>query len=222
MNLDKTRSNQLLEEILSQKHDRKHLILSISYFGRRFSAATLATTFAILVATCLVSACSSGKKKHRFESSSEALTEYHDEFAKVNEPWGLARGTDISLTGAHDRPTEEYRRHLDELCATKEEELSNLGKALSSIKMEIAVAERRIKGLSTMVSNLEKERSERIQEITLLKEQIASQEGDSTLLNATLSRLQKELAEVNDKLADKQSKLDVADRKLEDLKMDML
>jgi len=77
MNLDKTRSNQLLEEILSQKHDRKHLILSISYFGRRFSAATLATTFAILVATCLVSACSSGKKKHRFESSSEALTEYH-------------------------------------------------------------------------------------------------------------------------------------------------
>ncbi len=77
MNLDKTRSNQLLEEILSQKHDRKHLILSISYFGRRFSATTLATTFAILVATCLVSACSSGKKKHRFESSSEALTEYH-------------------------------------------------------------------------------------------------------------------------------------------------
>ena len=56
-----------------------------------------------------------------------------------------------------------------------------------------------------MVSNLEKERSERIQEITLLKEQIASQEGDSTLLNATLSRLQKELAEVNDKLADKHS-----------------
>src|SRR5574344_1822303 len=73
MNLDKTRSNQLSEEILSQKHDRKHLILSISYFGRRFSA----TTLAILVATCLVSACSSGKKKHRFESSSEALTEYH-------------------------------------------------------------------------------------------------------------------------------------------------
>jgi len=159
-----------------------------------------------------------GKDKYEFKEKSRAL---HDEFAKVNEPWGLARGTDISLTGAHDRPTEEYRRHLDELCATKEEELSNLGKALSSIKVEIAVAERRIKGLSTMVSNLEKERSERIQEITLLKEQIASQQGDSTLLNATLSRLQKELAEVNDKLADKQSKLDVADRKLEDLKMDM-
>lgn len=159
-----------------------------------------------------------GKDKYEFKEKTTAL---HDEFAKVNEPWGLVRGTSITLTGAHDRPTEEYRRHLDELCATKEEELSNLGKALSSIKAEIVVAERRIKGLSTMVSNLEKERAEKTREIALLKEQIDDQLGDTSLLQSKLDRLQKELVAVNEKLADKQTKLNDADQKLDNLKMDM-
>ena len=118
-----------------------------------------------------------GKDKYEFKEKSRAL---HDEFAKVNEPWVWHEEQIFrSQVLTTDRPKSTvviWTNHV----ATKEEELSDLGKALSSIKMEIAVAERRIKGLSTMVSNLEKERRKRIQEITLLKEQIASQEGDST------------------------------------------
>ena len=85
MNSYKTRRDQLSKDILTRKYDRKYQMLSFSYFGRIFSATPLATIFAILVATCIVTACSSGKKKHRFESSSEALSEYRAFLSSLKE-----------------------------------------------------------------------------------------------------------------------------------------
>ena len=88
------------------------------------------------------------------------------------------------------RPTEEYRKHLSEECSSKEEELDNLNKAVSDLRVEIALAERRVKGLSSMVEHLEEEKHQKMLEIDKLKVQIANKEGDSSILSQKLEKLQ--------------------------------
>ena len=93
---------------------------------------------------------------------SQRTSKLHDELAMVNEPWGLVRGTSQTETRQRHRPTEEYRKHLSEECSSKEEELDNLNKAVSNIRVEIALAERRVKGLSFYkVEHLEEEKHSR-------------------------------------------------------------
>ena len=83
----------------------------------------------------------------------------HDAFAQVNKKWGLERGTSITETGAKHRSTEEYRRMLDAECGSLEEQIESHRKVLSDLQKEIALAERRVKGLSSMVLNLEQEKN---------------------------------------------------------------
>jgi hypothetical protein len=96
-----------------------------------------------------------GKDKFEFKARTLAM---HDAFAKVNEKWGLYRGTSITETGARHRSTEEYRRLLDEECVTLEDKIENHRKVLSGLQQEISLAERRVKGLTSMVLNLEKDK----------------------------------------------------------------
>ena len=152
---------------------------------------------------------------------SQRTSQLHDELAMVNEPWGLVRGTSQTETRQRHRPTEEYRKHLSEECSSKEEELDNLNKAVSDLRVEIALAERRVKGLSSMVEHLEDEKHQKMLEIDKLKVQIANKEGDSSILSQKLEKLQNELASVDEKLADKKDKLAVADRQLDELNKDM-
>ena len=152
---------------------------------------------------------------------SQRTSKLHDELAMVNEPWGLVRGTSQTETRQRHRPTEEYRKHLSEECSSKEEELDNLNKAVSDLRVEIALAERRVKGLSSMVEHLKEEKHQKMLEIDKLKVQIANKEGDSSILSQKLEKLQNELASVDEKLADKKDKLAVADLQLDELNKDM-
>lgn len=72
---------------------------------------------------------------------SQRTSKLHDELAMVNEPWRLVRGTSQTETRQRHRPTEEYRKHLSEECSSKEEELDNLNKAVSDLRVEIALAD---------------------------------------------------------------------------------
>lgn len=159
-----------------------------------------------------------GNDKYEYKQKTTAL---HDEFAKVNEAWGLVRGTSITQTGARNRPTEEYRRYLDELCASKEEELTNLNKAITSLRVEITMAERRVKGLTTMVSNLEKEKTDKEVLVAELRQQIRSSEGGNAELSAKMKDLQIQLSSIESKLDDKKEKLSMADQKLNELNKEM-
>ena len=114
------------------------------------------------------------------------------------------------------RSFHEYRKHLSEECSSKEEELDNLNKAVSDLRVEIALAERRVKGLPSMVEHLEEEKHQKMLEIDKLKVQIANKEGDHSILSQKLEKLQNELASIDEKLADKKDKLAVADQQLDD------
>ena len=158
--------------------------------------------------------------KDMYEGS-RRFRELHNELAAINRKWELHRGSDVAVTGARHRSTEEYRRHLNEECTSIEEQIEQHRKALSDLRVEIRLAERRVKGLNTMVENLKKEKAEKEAQLAAYRRKLQSQSGDAMALSAEISRLEKELTVVRDKLADKQEKLEAADRQLALLQKDM-
>ena len=141
----------------------------------------------------------------------------HDEFAKVNEKWGMKRGNSIAVTGAKHRTTEEYRRALSEECTTLEEQIENNKTLLSGLLADIRFAEKRVKGLGTMTANLEEKKKQMIAEMEALAEKLKAGRGDSEELRKKISKLDIDLQKVLDNLADKRSKLEEANRQLAEL-----
>lgn len=84
--------------------------------------------------------------------------------------------------------------------------------------MEISLAERRVKGLTSMVDNLRKAKAEKESQLSALEHTLQSHQGDTAAIIAERERLEKELASIQTKLEDKQDKLRTADQQLEALK----
>ena len=160
-----------------------------------------------------------GKDKYEF---SQRMKQLHNDFAEVNRKWGMERGSSISETGARHRTTEEYRRHLTELCTSIEQEITQHQKALSDLNVEIRLAERRVKGLSTMVDNLNQQRLEKENELLVLQEELLEKYGNEDSIRTKMQMLNQELSSIQSKLADKQDKLLQAERTLSLLKDDLV
>ena len=160
-----------------------------------------------------------GKDKYEY---SERMKQLHtDFFAEVNTKWGMSRGRSVSETGARHLTTEEYRRMLSEECTTIEENIARHQRALSAIQADIRLAERRVKGLATMVGNLEKSKAEKQAELSAAERDLTANKGDAAELEVWVRTLEKELQGISEQLADKQEKLQTADRQLADLKENM-
>lgn len=160
-----------------------------------------------------------GKDKYEY---SERMKQLHsDFFAEVNTKWGMSRGTSVSETGARHRTTEEYRRMLSEECTTIEENISRHQKVLTELQSDIRLAERRVKGLTTMVGNLEKSKAEKEALLSAAERDLNANIGNTAELAAQKRTLEKELQGITRQLADKQEKLQAADRQLIDLKENM-
>lgn len=95
----------------------------------------------------------------------ERLFALHDELAKVNGKWGLNRGDSVSVTGTKHRTTEEYRRALSRECTALEKQIGNDRELLRQLHSDIRLAEKRVKGLSTMIANQEQKKLELEEEI---------------------------------------------------------
>ena len=159
-----------------------------------------------------------GRDKYEYSARMKQL---HSDFAEVNRLWGMTRGASVSETGAKHRTTEEYRRHLSEECTTIEQQIGQHRKALSALQSEIQLAERRVKGLTTMVENLQNDKAEKEAQIAAAERDLAAHNGDARELADRIARLQSELGGIETKLADKNGKLQAADQQLDALKEDM-
>ena len=130
--------------------------------------------------------------------------------AKVNAKWGLDRGDRIAETGARHRSTEEYRRHLTHECSVLEKDIESNKAKLRALYMEIHLAERRVKGLTTMIANLEeKESYHRGGTRRRLTDELANGRGNA---DAIRDQIRKSIFSFNQfitSLADKNAKLDV-------------
>lgn len=156
--------------------------------------------------------------KDKFEYSARMKQLHTDFFAEVNTKWGMLRGSSISETGARHRTTEEYRRMLSEECTTIEENIGRHQKMLSDLQSDIRLAERRVKGLTTMVDNLEKSKAEKEAQLLAAECELKANRGDAAELTGRIQALEKELQGIDKRLAEKQEKLQTADRQLTDLK----
>ena len=110
---------------------------------------------------------------------------------------------------------------LSEECTTIEEQIARHKEVLSDLRSDIRLAERRVKGLTSMVENLQKKQAEKEARLAVLEDELKEHKGDADAISAETDKLKKELAYIQLKLADKQDKLKLADRQLSDLKENM-
>lgn len=148
----------------------------------------------------------------------ECIRSLHDEFALVNERWGLSRGSDITKTGARNIPPHEYRRLLSRECADLETQIETGKALLQQLRLEVSLSERRVKGLTTMIGNLERQKSDLEGEMLQLSADIKAGQGDTIVLQRRIDKLETDYQKVLDNLADKRQKLIDANRKLEEFR----
>lgn len=159
--------------------------------------------------------------KDKFEYSARMKQLHSNFFSEVNTKWGMSRGTSISETGARHRSTEEYRRMLSEECTSIEENIKRHQQVLGELQTDIRLAERRVKGLTTMVANLEVQKAEKESLLSAAELDLKENKGSAAELAARIKMLEKELQGISRQLADKQEKLQTADRQLISLKENM-
>ena len=145
------------------------------------------------------------------------MRDLHTRLAKVNRKYGLDRGDDIHETGAHHRSTAEYNRDLHRENARLETLIDGNREHLSQLEDEIRKSERRVKGLTTMIANLERQEAELNDEKARLESDIENGAGDVSELRRRIAELEKQLESTGQKLADKRDKLKTADRQLAEL-----
>ena len=115
---------------------------------------------------------------------------FHDSYyEEVGSKWGLDRGDDIQVTGAQHRTYEQYQEYL---------------------RKEIKKCETKIKGLTSMVHNLENRQNDLQVEISYLEQ---NQEA--------IDEKKQELESVQTQLDEKKSSLDDAQQQLQELKKEI-
>lgn len=138
----------------------------------------------------------------------------HDELSIINRKYSLDRGSHIADTGARHRSREEYIRQLDEQreqlekkCSALQDDIIVYRQTKKQLDDEIKIADKRVKGLTTMIGNLEKDKTEIEEQIEELKR---SGEESSRETQSRLFILQQQLQTIEGKIEDKQEKLDAA------------
>ena len=161
--------------------------------------------------------------KNKIEAR-QHMRDLHTRLAEVNRKYGLDCGDDIQVIGARHRSTAEYNRDLHRENAQLETLISDKSGQLGQLEEQIKKAETRVKGLTTMIANLERLEVELNDEIAQLEIDIENGAGDVSELRCRIASLEFQLESTGQKLADKRDKLKLADRQLTELqdKLDAL
>ncbi len=154
--------------------------------------------------------------KNKIEAR-QHMRDLHTRLAEVNRRYGLDRGDDIQVTGARHRSTAEYNRDFHRENARLETLIDDNREQLRQLKDEIRKSERRVKGLTTMIANLERQEAELNDEIAQLESDIENGVGDVSKLRRRIAELEKQLESTGHKLSDKRDKLKTADWQLAEL-----
>ncbi len=161
-----------------------------------------------------------GSNKYEY---SARMKELWNEAAKVSEKYGLERGDDSLITGAHHKSYLQWMREMifknkgvldeqNQTIANNKDAIESQRQALYNINAEIKKAETKMKSFSTMISNLEAEKENLEAQVAALS--CEYDEGDERLekkqqeINAKLSELEEKIADKKQKLADAAEQLE--------------
>lgn len=128
----------------------------------------------------------------------------HDELAEVNKKYGLARGESVARTGAQHK---SYLQWLQEQVSVNNETLMEQRQLLYDINAEVKKAEKRLKGLNTMLDNLEKHRLDVLADIELLENEAINDEVEKDEIEAKLRQAKTDLQLTDDKIAQRKEQL---------------
>lgn len=167
-----------------------------------------------------------GKSKFEF---SQRMTNLHNELSEVNKKYSLDRGDSIAETGRKHRTMGEYYAQkreelkgevdsLKEDVAEQKKQISRNKVRLSEQEKEIKHGEARLKGLTTMIANLERHKSDLLHEIEELKEDVKAGRITKEQGDIERARILDDLEKTEIKIIDKQEKLAEAEKKLDLIK----
>lgn len=139
----------------------------------------------------------------------------HNELAKVNAKYGLERGEDIRHTGAKHRNTVQYQQSLRQESTQLENKVQSDRKEARKAGKKADRANTRLKGLTTMVNNLEKQKAQAEQEIAELRRQVKDNQQNNEDTLRLIKEKEHELRELEAKLNDKKEKLREANEQLQ-------
>lgn len=175
-----------------------------------------------------------GEVDSKFEYQ-KRMMKLHDEISKINANYGLERGDAIAETGAKHRTTEQYHQELrkelkeqnkrlfdtkivlDDAIEKNEETIKEQKQTIDSLNKEIKHASARVKGLSTMIEHLETYKEDLEKEIAKLKADRDSGKISAEEAARKMDAITKNLEDVKAQILDKESKLSVAQAKLDSL-----
>ena len=150
----------------------------------------------------------------------QRMKQLHDHLAEINRKWGLDRGDNIEETGAKHRSLENYRRDLLHENMALEMELSEKRRTLGDLNAEIQKAERAVKGLTTMIGNLEQQQKDVEAEILRLEFQLRNGQGNVEDLKKDINE-KKTICELFDmQIRDKKQTLQKVEQRLGTLRTD--
>ncbi|MCC8176014.1 MAG: plasmid recombination protein [Bacteroidales bacterium] len=151
----------------------------------------------------------------------QKMHQLHDELAAINRRWGLIRGASKVDTGVRHLSSEEYNRDLARRSYELEHKIAAQTLTLCELYGQIRQAQKRIKGLTTMLSNLADKRKKLDGEIKELKKRLSEDSFERDRIIEELDKKQNELDDVVNKIADKESKLTDANQKLSDIQAEI-
>ena len=148
------------------------------------------------------------------EQARKKFLQLHDDIAEVNQKWNLERGDDINLTGARHVDTEEYHRNLVIQNQSLKKEIEENVRNIDEQNTNIRRAAIRLKGLQSMINNLENQRADIESAINDLNNQLHDGTITQEQMTAQMQKLLQQKEEVERKLADKEEKLKTATEQL--------
>ena len=155
-----------------------------------------------------------GKSK---EEGRKKFQEMHDSLSEVNRKYGLDRGDNIHETGAKPRTTEEYKQWLWEECNRLEKEADGKRMVIRMLDEEIRHAKIKIKGLTTMINNLNEKKNNLLKEVDSLEQQYRNGAITIEEMNSKTEKLRAQIKDIEAKIADNEDKLDDAKQKLQEV-----
>ena len=155
-----------------------------------------------------------GKDKYEYRAR---MLQLHNEFAEVNKKYGLERGDAVELTGARHRTTQQYWDWLDEQARQMEIKIDTQKQTLYEINAEIAKADKRVKGLTTMLSNLEAQKKDIEDRISTLESQAKQGELTNDELTRRRQVLVSEIDTITAKIKEREQQLQKARQQLQEV-----
>lgn len=152
------------------------------------------------------------------EEGSQKFLTLHNELAEVNKKYGLARGESVLKTNAQHK---SYKQWLEERISADSQTLTSLREQLNLLNTEIKKAERKLKGLTTMLANKTTERAAllaSIEKLTSGATDVQTQSEESKrAADAKIVAQRAELQLADEKIALRTQQLDLAREQLTEL-----